>query len=59
MKKLAVFTLYDEKGASSQYRAYIFKEMLDEQFETNWYYFWDDIYVTKYMRNKKNIHYRS
>lgn len=53
MKKLAVFTLYDEKGASSQYRAYIFKEMLDEQFETNWYYFWDDIYVTKYMRNKK------
>lgn len=29
MKKLAVFTLYDEKGASSQYRAYIFKEILD------------------------------
>ena len=53
MKKLAVFTLYDEKGASSQYRAYIFKEILDKQFETNWYYFWDNTYVTKYMRNKK------
>ena len=27
-KKLCVFTLYSEKGASSQYRAYIFRQHL-------------------------------
>lgn len=53
MKKLCVFTLYAEKGASSQYRAYIFKEELEKHFDLTWYTFWNDAYATKYMHNKK------
>lgn len=53
MKKMAVFTLYDDKGASSQYRAFLFKKDIDSNFDTKWYYFWDNGYVTKCMHNKK------
>lgn len=53
MQKLGVFTLYSEKGASSQYRAYIFKEKLEQNFDVEWFNFWNDKYVTKYMHNKK------
>ncbi len=53
MKKLFVFTLYNEKGASSQYRVWMFKNYLDKEFDSSWFYFWDEKYVTKYMHNKK------
>lgn len=53
MKKLCVFTLYADKGASSQYRAYIYKEKLEKKFHVKWFYFWDNTYATKYMHNKK------
>lgn len=53
MKKLCIFTLYSEKGASSQYRIYIFKEELEKNFDVQWFHFWNDYYVTKYMHNKK------
>lgn len=53
MKTVCIFTLYSEKGASSQYRAYIFKEELEKNFDVRWYNFWNDKYVTKYMYNKK------
>lgn len=53
MKKLMIFTLYSEKGASSQYRAYIFREELEKNFDAKWFYFWDEKYVTKYMHNKR------
>ena len=53
MKNLCIFTLYDELGASSQYRAYIFREELEKNFNIKWYAFWDNNYVTKYMHNKK------
>ena len=52
-KKLCVFTLYSEKGASSQYRAYIFKKELEKKYDVQWCNFWNDNYVTKYMHNKK------
>lgn len=52
MKKLVVFTLYDEKGASSRYRAYIFKKKMQEVFDVSWYTFWDHKYTDKYMNNK-------
>lgn len=52
-KKLCVFTLYADKGASSQYRVYIFKEVLEKNYEVKWYHFWNNNYVTKYMHNKK------
>ena len=54
MKKLCVFTLYAEKGGSSQYRAYIFRKELEKHFNVvNWSYFWNNNYATKYMHNKK------
>lgn len=53
LKKICVFTLYDEKGASSQYRAFIFKDVIEQHFKTLWYPFWNNKYVTKYMYNKK------
>ena len=52
-KKICVFTLYSRKGASSQYRAYIFENELESRFIVKWFYFWNDHYVTKYMHNKK------
>ena len=52
-KKLCVFTLYSEKGASSQYRAFLFKKDFDKDFDTRWFSFWNNKYVTKYMHNKK------
>ena len=53
MKKLFVFTLYGEKGGSSQYRAYIFKDILKQYFDVCWSNFWNDQYATKYMHNRK------
>lgn len=53
MKKLCVFTLYEDKGGSSQYRAYLFKKDLEKNFDVKWYYFWNNNYATKYMHNKK------
>lgn len=52
-KKLCVFTLYSEKGASSQYRAFLFKKDFEKEFDTRWFSFWNNKYVTKYMHNKK------
>lgn len=53
MEKLCVFTLYADKGGSSQYRSYLFKETLEKNFNVKWYYFWNNKYATKYMHNKK------
>lgn len=53
MKKICVFTLYADKGGSSQYRTYIFKEELEKYFDLKWFYFWNNNYVVKYMHNKK------
>lgn len=53
MKKLCVFTLYPEKGASSQYRAFIFKEEFEKHFDVEWYSFWNEKYVTEYMHDKR------
>lgn len=53
MKKLLVFTLYGERGGSSQYRAYIFKKEFEKEFNTEWHNFWNDKYATKYMHNKR------
>ena len=53
MKRICVFSLYADKGASSQYRMYIYREKLEKRFEVKWFYFWNNEYVTKYMRNKK------
>ncbi len=53
MKKLCVFTLYTEIGASSQYRAYAFRKELEKHFVVQWFPFWNDSCITKYMHNKK------
>lgn len=53
MKKLSVFTLYGEKGASSQYRILMYKRELGEKFRVNYYSFWSDKYITQYTYNKK------
>lgn len=52
-QRLCVFTLYSEKGASSQYRAFLFKKDFEKAFDTRWFSFWNDKYVTKYMHSKK------
>lgn len=53
MKNLCIFTLYTETGASSKYRAYIFRKELEKNFNVQWFPFWNDTYITKYMHNKK------
>ena len=53
MKRLCVFTLYNEKCGSSQYRAYIYKDMLSKHFDLKWFTFWGEKYVTIYRHNKK------
>lgn len=53
MKKICVFTLYSDKGASSQFRTYIYKNALEHDFDVRWFYFWNEKYVTKYMVNKR------
>ena len=53
MKKICVFSLYADKGASSQYRIYIYRKKLQEKFDIEWFYFWNNKYVTKYIHNKK------
>lgn len=53
MKKLCVFTLYDIKGASSQYRAYLYKEEMEKHFDVQWFPFWSNKYIEKYMHNKR------
>lgn len=53
MKKIVVLTLYSEKGASSQYRIFLFRKKINEKFEAKWSSFWNDDYVTKYMHSKK------
>ena len=53
MKKLCVFTLYADKGASSQFRTYIYKAELEKDFDVRWFYFWNNRYVSKYMTDKK------
>ncbi|MFI3887648.1 MULTISPECIES: glycosyltransferase [Streptococcaceae] len=52
-KKLSVFTLYSKEGASSNYRAYIFKNKLENEFDIKWYNFWGKRYSEKYIHNKK------
>ena len=53
MKKLTVFTLYTQEGASSNYRAFIYKDIFNDYYETNWYNFWPSQYITKYAYKKK------
>ena len=53
MKRICIFTLYGDKGASSQFRTYIFREALEKDFSIKFFYFWNNEYVTKYMVNKK------
>ncbi len=52
-KKLTVLTLYTKEGASSNYRALIFKDKLEKEFEVNWFSFWNSKYSSIYMHNKK------
>ena len=53
MKSVCIFTLYSELGASSKYRAYLYKESLESKFNVKWFPFWGDVYVAKYMHHKK------
>lgn len=53
MKKLCVFTLYPERGASSKYRIFLYKEDLESKFDVKWFPFWNDKYVKEYMHQKK------
>lgn len=52
-KKVFFFTLYDTEGASSRYRIYIFRELLDRNFYTHYSCFWSNTYIKKYMGNTK------
>lgn len=53
MKKLCIFTLYPERGASSKYRIFLYKEGLESKFNVKWFSFWNDAYVKEYMYCKK------
>ncbi len=53
MKKLCVFTLYEENGASSKYRVFLYKDELKANFDVKWFCFWNNKYVSVYMHQKK------
>lgn len=53
MKKLCIFTLYSDIGASSNYRILQFTDVLRTKYEIRSFHFWNDRYTTKYVRNKK------
>ena len=53
MKKLCVFTLYEELAGSSRYRAYIFKNNLEKQYDVSWFPFWNNYYIKHCMYNKR------
>ena len=57
MKKLCVFTLYADQGASSKYRYLIYKDVLEKYYQTKWYWFWDNtcIIIKNKPSQKKNI----
>jgi glycosyltransferase involved in cell wall biosynthesis len=53
MKTLCVFTLYSDKGASSKYRFFLYEDDLKKIFKVRVFPFWNDVYVKKYMHQKK------
>ena len=53
MKKICIFTLYPEKGASSKYRFFLYQKDLQAKFKLKIFSFWNDAYVEKYMHYKK------
>ncbi len=53
MKKLWIFTLYNRMGASSNYRIYIYEDILKEHFDTVIYPFWTSRYVQKCMGQER------
>lgn len=52
-KKLLIFTLYHEIGASSNYRILMYAEDLKKQYDVKVCSFWSNKYVERYMNNKK------
>lgn len=57
MKKnrICFFTLYNDKGASSQYRVFQFKKDFEKKFIIKFCCFWNNKYITKYAMNKKKF----
>lgn len=55
MKKLVIFTLYGEEGASSNYRIRIFRNELESKYNVKWFNFWPKNYLKKYAYNKKKF----
>jgi len=51
--KVGFLLQYDSLGSSSKYRVLIYKDRFDEKYETKYFYFWSNRYLTKYMLNKK------
>lgn len=51
--KAAFLLQYDSLGSSSKYRILIYKEQLDEKYETKYFHFWSNRYLKKYILNKK------
>ena len=52
-QKLAFFLQYADLCASSQYRVLMYKDKLNKDFHTKYFYFWNNKYVAKYMPDKK------
>ncbi len=51
--KVVIFTLYDSEGPSSKYRIYQYIDNINEYACVKIFRFWPNIYVRKYMANKK------
>ena len=51
--KVAIFTLYDTEGASSKFRIYQYVADMQEYADLTIFKFWPNLYVNKYMRNKR------
>jgi glycosyltransferase involved in cell wall biosynthesis len=53
MNSLVYFTKYTDKGPSSRYRSFQYKEILEKDFNIKYYPLFDDSYISNLYANKK------
>lgn len=53
--KVLFLLQYADIGSSSKYRVLIYKNFFDKEFKTKYSYFWNNLYLKKFMNNKKKF----
>ncbi|BDB56768.1 glycosyltransferase family 4 protein [Flavobacterium ammonificans] len=58
MNSIVYFTKYTEKGPSSRYRSFQYKDILEKEFHIQYYPLFDDDYINNLYANKKINYYQ-